>query len=721
MEFDQLGPYRIIRKRGSGGMGTVYEGIHVDTGLAAAIKLLVIPLAQDAGFRERFEAEIETLHWLKHPNIVRLFGFGEERGHLYYAMELVDGGNLEEELRSGRRFDWREVTQIGIETCQALRHAHDRGIIHRDIKPANLLLTDDGHVKLADFGIARLFGQIRLTHVGGIIGTAEFMAPEQACGESTTPRSDLYSLGVVLYVLLTQRPLFAARSAPEILHSQCYDEPTPINQCGVDVPAGLAAIVMQLLQKDPEKRIRNATLVAKQLAIVEQSLSLDTRTQGTILPQDEPPTKPPARLPADPSDEGNRAEFSETGCQMPEHPAMGSAAEAPPQGGLPATRLLGPDDATDDSLRFAGLNGDGPSRLISEEIVPVANWPNEESPTAFGTDLSLPYGVSCNGAATDPNPAEKPQPQPSNAEVTEPPATAIQPKPQVPNEPSRPEEPNASDDWDEPEVAEPTATESRPPGHATRFTPVAEEELDRADGDDRRTAMISLQTIALAMALIGAGLTAWYLLQPPSPDWLYGRIATAAHRGTTESLLSVEGEIDKFMQIYPEDSRCTVLRTYEVRIDLYRLERQFERRARGLAGTDNLTPIEMDYLEAIRHIQLDRGQGIARLTALLDLYGQGRTTSGPTGMCLELARRRLAELEQEMADQGQQRLDRLTDRLTLAGELVATDPDQARKMYEATIALYQRKPWADEAVQQARAALDAMKRNDGAKHQTDRS
>ncbi len=144
MQPDHLGPYRIVRPLGRGGMGAVYEGVNGETGESAAVKILAGSLAGEEGFRQRFEAEIEALRMLRHPNIVRLFGFGEQEGFLYYAMELVDGPSLEQELRNGRRFTWLETARIGIETCRALRHAHDRGIIHRDIKPANLLLTGCG-------------------------------------------------------------------------------------------------------------------------------------------------------------------------------------------------------------------------------------------------------------------------------------------------------------------------------------------------------------------------------------------------------------------------------------------------------------------------------------------------------------------------------------------------------------------------------------------------
>ncbi|MGH7192575.1 MAG: serine/threonine protein kinase, partial [Candidatus Saccharimonadales bacterium] len=139
-QLDRLGPYQIGRKLGKGGMGTVYAGLNVETGEQAAVKVLSALMAHEEGFRERFEAEIESLKKLHHPNIVRLFGYGEQDGYLFYGMELVEGRSLEEELQAGRTFDWREVSDLAIQVCRALKHAHDRGVIHRDIKPANLLL-----------------------------------------------------------------------------------------------------------------------------------------------------------------------------------------------------------------------------------------------------------------------------------------------------------------------------------------------------------------------------------------------------------------------------------------------------------------------------------------------------------------------------------------------------------------------------------------------------
>ena len=278
MDIEWLGPYKIANKLGRGGMGTVYQGVHRETGDTAAVKLLSPVLAEEEGFRVRFEAEIETLRKLNHPNIARLIGFGQQDGDLFYAMEMVEGNSLEEELRRGRRFEWREVARMGIDICRALRHAHDRGIIHRDIKPGNLLLTSDGKVKLSDFGIARLFGYSRLTMAGNVVGTAEYMAPEQAEGQPVDARSDLYSLGALLYALLARRPLFRGKSLPELLHKQRFERPEPVRKHAADVPEEMERILEQLLEKDPARRIPNANLLGRRLEAMLHALQVGPET-----------------------------------------------------------------------------------------------------------------------------------------------------------------------------------------------------------------------------------------------------------------------------------------------------------------------------------------------------------------------------------------------------------------------------------------------------------
>ncbi len=278
MQFERLGPYKIGRRLGRGGMGAVFVGVHVDTGESAAVKVLNPHLADDAGFRERFELEIDALKKLQHPNIVRMYGYGEQEGYLYYVMELVEGRSVEEELQSGRRFGWREVIQDAVKLCKALRHAHDHGIVHRDIKPANILLTKSDEIKLTDFGIARLFGNTRLTLEGGLVGTAEYMSPEQAAGERVTPLSDLYSLGGVMFAMLAGRPPFRTASLAEMLQKQRFEPPPPVSRFATDVPPEVEEAITRLLSKDPQGRAPNALVLSRQLAAMEHGLSLVRRS-----------------------------------------------------------------------------------------------------------------------------------------------------------------------------------------------------------------------------------------------------------------------------------------------------------------------------------------------------------------------------------------------------------------------------------------------------------
>lgn len=274
MQPTQLGPYSIDRQIGKGGMGAVYQATDTQTGQQVAIKALNPHLAAAEGFRERFEAEIESLKTLSHEGIVRLYGYGEQNGVLFYSMELVHGDSLEDELKAGRRFDWREVSDIAIQLCGALKHAHDHGIIHRDIKPANILFADDHLVKLADFGIARLFANASsLTTAGGVLGTADYMSPEQADGRPITARCDQYSLGGVMYALLAGRPPFRAKTLPEMLQLQRFAQPEPVTRYAANTPKQLEGMISQLLSKDPADRFPNMAVLARHLQAMVMALT----------------------------------------------------------------------------------------------------------------------------------------------------------------------------------------------------------------------------------------------------------------------------------------------------------------------------------------------------------------------------------------------------------------------------------------------------------------
>ncbi|MBA2117167.1 Serine/threonine-protein kinase PknD [Planctomycetes bacterium FF15] len=260
-----MGPYRLETIIGSGGMGTVYRGIDERTGDKAAIKILPSNMSHNEGLRERFQREIETLLQLKHPNIVRLFGFGEEDGELFYAMELVEGRSLAEVIVKTPIKHWRTVVKYSLSIAAGLRQAHDMGIVHRDIKPANVLITRDNKVKILDFGIARLFGATGVTMAGGIVGTADYMAPEQAFGEGVTPKADLYSLGALMYAMLARQPPFRGNTVTEILDKLRYNEPIPIDRLVEALPNDLSQLVTQLLEKNPEHRVPTARALCRRL------------------------------------------------------------------------------------------------------------------------------------------------------------------------------------------------------------------------------------------------------------------------------------------------------------------------------------------------------------------------------------------------------------------------------------------------------------------------
>jgi len=279
MDLTALGPYRIERELGRGGMGTVYAAIDETTGQKVAVKVLAPLLANQEGFRDRFESEIESLKALQHPHIVEIYAWGEQAGNIYYAMELVEGCSLEDELFRRRRFPWQEVCRIGIDLCRALKLAHDHGIIHRDIKPANLLWSRDEQVKLSDFGIARLFGNSGFTSEGGVLGTAEYMAPEQAEGSRISHHCDLYSLGGVMYALLAGRPPFQSKSMLKLLQMQRFTQPESVCKYAPETPKEFGEIILQLLEKEPADRFPNALLVARRMEAMQKALSLRSESE----------------------------------------------------------------------------------------------------------------------------------------------------------------------------------------------------------------------------------------------------------------------------------------------------------------------------------------------------------------------------------------------------------------------------------------------------------
>jgi len=271
----KVGPYRIEKLLGAGGMGTVYHGIHEESEKEAAVKVLPSALAREPGFIARFEREIEALRKVKSPYIVELYESGQdENERWFYAMEYVPGETLTQRLGRERRIEWRDVIDMGVQICQALKSAHNCGVIHRDLKPSNLMLTHKDDVKLTDFGVAQIFAGGKLTVTGGVIGTAEYMSPEQAQGQRATKQSDIYSLGVVLYVMLTGRPPFLGRTALDIAQKHRFGQFDSPRRVVPEVPRWLDEVVCKCLSKKPEDRYPDAYVLSLRLEEIPKKVDL---------------------------------------------------------------------------------------------------------------------------------------------------------------------------------------------------------------------------------------------------------------------------------------------------------------------------------------------------------------------------------------------------------------------------------------------------------------
>lgn len=222
----------------------------------------------------RFNREIDALTKLSNPHVVEIFESGVDKQIYYFAMEYVDGETIAERLRRDKRIDWETVIELSVQICTALKAAHDAGIIHRDLKPSNLLVTGDNQIKLADFGIAQIFAGQKLTMTGGIVGTAEFMSPEQAQGQRATKKSDLYSLGAVMYAMLTGRPPFTGKTTIEVLQKHRFSQFDAPRLILPDIPIWLDDVVCQLLEKDPDKRFPDAYVLSLRLKEIPRKVEL---------------------------------------------------------------------------------------------------------------------------------------------------------------------------------------------------------------------------------------------------------------------------------------------------------------------------------------------------------------------------------------------------------------------------------------------------------------
>jgi len=254
--------FQLKEQLGSGTVGAVYRAESPDLDGPVAIKLLHPTVSHDPNIVDRFQREIVIMQRLNHPNIVRHYGGGLMDGQFFYAMQLLTHGSLKDRLKQYGPMSWQQVAAYGAQIASALQHAHNHGIIHRDLKPSNLFFAADGKLILGDFGIAHDTHDADITADGITVGTYAYMAPEQICAEgSITGKADLYSLGCVMVEMLTGQPPFVGANFAQIWDQHLHHQPKGLRASGVDCPAWLEELIMQLLAKDPQQRPFNARAV----------------------------------------------------------------------------------------------------------------------------------------------------------------------------------------------------------------------------------------------------------------------------------------------------------------------------------------------------------------------------------------------------------------------------------------------------------------------------
>jgi len=686
-------------------MGAVYKGIDVNTGQVVAVKLLPQSMAGQEGFRVRFDSEIETLRKLEHPNIVGLVGFGDDRGQLFYSMEFVDGRSIQDDLKQGKRFGWRSVVDIGLQLCRALKHAHDRGVIHRDIKPANIMLTDDGVAKLTDFGIARLYGNINMTMTGGPIGTATYMSPEQADGETVTNRSDFYALGGTFYAMLAGRPPFIADSLLQMLKMQRSSEPDPISRYLPDVPPELELVINNMLYKDPKQRMANAMVLARGLQGVADAVTLrETNAAGAASAQvadsfADPPTGAAGtmdRAAANYQQDQTGSAHPKTTVRLPKINDSTASEED-----IESTASV-PSEKGDTTAAVPDKDGDTTAALetdqLEETLASEAGYQNDSL-----DDLTL---ASQPGTDLDDQTMPSEPGTPDETVVASP--TRMQ---QYADQDAGADtyDLNLDDSSENANSAVSRAREiaAQDPNNQTIrdgsvfITAEEASEYDRLRSEEHERAqprIIPVRTI-LTMLLLIVGIPSLILyLRPASADKLYDRIIALdalSEESTSYDRENADIYIREFRRRFPDDERI---------VELEDLADELEIRSLNVPSA-----IQRMYRQAESHIRLEPEQALLMFESLVNLYND---------QTLQLDRR-----EQRYYDKALKKVDDLrrivqqialqegavlSKRLKRAEALSQKNPAVAKSICISVITLYRERSWASEFVSTAETLLASL-------------
>lgn len=669
-----IGPYLLNRRIGRGGMGTVYGGTETKNGQSIAVKVLSGSLSEEVSFRQRFAKEIEAMRQLKHPNIVQLFGYGQEDETFFYSMELVDGNSLEEEIhQKNRRFTWQETLIIAIQIASALQLAHNHGIIHRDLKPGNLLLSTGGVVKLSDFGIASLFGSTRLTDVGNVIGTIEYMSPEQATQQPVTPRSDLYSLGAVLVALLCGRPPFSGKNLLEIVHQHASSQAKRPSQFGIRIPIDFDLLIGRLLDRDQNKRPKNAQVVCHQLnMILQKEISEQKRDdeESSLLSAEK--TEEDA---LDPLRKLN-VPFSEKLSNL----ISGSEAATV-------------DYPNESSIWYKQFSLEENSKkkensdVLSPDFLSLLESTKKKGDSDAGGDI---FGAGDkNGENTSSLSVEE------NINHTE-------------NE--------KNGEYDEITPENPASEKEK--------TVRAFYEVGKAAESPSKSPMQQFSDspwVGLILVLISSGLfvgiavllRAWWLSPPPA-DVLFDRISHAAQADSISDAYHLNADIQIFLKNYEQDYRVKNVREIEASLELDQLERRLRSSSRG-NDYSAVEPVERDYRNIMAEMRQHPEECLQKLEAFVILYKseyahfpiQGKESQGRTRKNMErqlrqyvrLAERQIDRINSEIANENLLRDQLLERQLAVAKECIksedADDSEYGKCLFHAIFKLYSEYPWAE--------------------------
>ena len=321
------GRYRVLGRLGVGGMATVYLAEDSSLGRKVALKVMAERYSEDGEFVERFRREAQAAARLNHPNIIAVYDRGEANGRPYIAMEYLQGRTLKQVIQKEGPLPAERAIAVAMQVLAGLRYAHEHGVVHRDVKPHNVLVGDDGRIKVTDFGIAHA-GDPQMTEVGSIVGTAQYLSPEQARGRTVGPQTDIYSLGVVLYEMLAGRVPFEGDSSVAIAMQHVSDDPPPLRSLAPLVPESLALVVAHSMLKEPTQRYASADEFAADLDRVRRGLVPVAATAMM------------AAVPHEPTEFVPAAEATRIGPRPAPTPLL--SAEKPPPGPTPRRRSRWP-------------------------------------------------------------------------------------------------------------------------------------------------------------------------------------------------------------------------------------------------------------------------------------------------------------------------------------------------------------------------------------------